>query len=427
VPSTSTIGWTGVTGLPPDGGCTPGQVCNAGACAGGCFIDGGYLLPGAADPAHACRTCVPATSSQVWVNGFTSWTGIGSAPEIVVVADINGDSKPDLVMANSEATPFLNEGNGKFAPDVPVPLSGAPNSGVVVPPVSGSFATLYFSDGSNSASYAKGATSPFTACTSGGSTVPCALALGAANADSTAVAAGDFDPSGKPGLAVADLASLSIDCFSSAALTTDAYTTFSLGIPTAQDLILASGDFNGDNIDDLAVGYNAGQVETVQLWLALPDGGGFTNVGNAFAGPGASGQLAVADFNRDGNLDLALANGSSLIQVAFGDGTGQFAPPVNYLIGSGSTTLVAGDFNADGWPDLAVANATDKTIALLYNQGDGTFSEPLVVYTCPGTPNSLAASDWVPPNAGSSYGSPTTVLGATDEAGTVLGLVNSCQ
>lgn len=90
-------------------------------------------------------------------------------------------------------------------------------------------------------------------------------------------------------------------------------------------------------------------------------------------------------------------------------------------------TVVAGDFNADGWPDLAVANTFDQTIAVLYNQGDGTFSPQLVIYSTVATPLSIAASGWTAPGTGSSYGSPTTVLGATDDAGTVIGLVNDCH
>lgn len=312
---------------------------------------------------------------------------------------------------------------------MPVPLAGAPNAGVVVPSTSaGGFPDIYFSSGTNSVDYAIGAVSPFTPCLASGSQVACTLGLGAANANSMAVAAGDFDGSGKPGLAVAELAGLNglaVAYFSNAGLASDSYASFSLGVPAAQALTIASGDFNNDGLDDLAVAYADQQNETVQIWLAQD--AGFADAGVAFTGPGAGGQLAAADFNGDGNLDLALATGGSQVEVVLGDGSGAFSAPASYPVGSGSSTLVAGDFNADGWPDLAVANATDQTIAVLYNQGDGTFAPPLVVHACPGIPNSIAASDWVAPNAGSGYGSPTTVLAATDDAGTILALVNDCQ
>ncbi len=426
LPSTSTDAWLAVTGFPPDGGCAQGQVCNDGACAAGCFIDGGFRHPGTGDPLHSCRSCEPATSVQVWINGFTKWAEPDTAPEIVVVTDVNGDGKPDLVTGNNFANPLLNKGDGTFFEDVPAPLSAVPSGGAVVP---AAFPNVFFTTGGDTVDYAMSATTPFATCVVTGTTVPCALELSASNAQAVAVASGDFDGSGFPGLAVADLANLSVEYFTSTGLVKDASATLSLGIPAASALMLASGDFNGDGLDDLAVGYQSGSghpVETVQIWLSQSDGG-FTNTGNAFSGPGSSGQLAAADFNRDGNLDLALANGSSQIQVAFGQGTGQFSTPVGYPIGSGSTTVVAGDFNADGWPDLAVTNATDQTVAILYNQGDGTFTPQLVVYTFPGIPNSLSASGWSAPLAGSSYGSPTTVLGATDDAGIVLGLVNVCK
>lgn len=67
--------------------------------------------------------------------------------------------------------------------------------------------------------------------------------------------------------------------------------------------------------------------------------------------------VAVADFNRDGRDDIAVANGQAgTIAVVLGSGTGSFSAPVEFGLGSqqAPTALAAGDFNRDGRPDLAV-------------------------------------------------------------------------
>ena len=62
------------------------------------------------------------------------------------------------------------------------------------------------------------------------------------------------------------------------------------------------------------------------------------------------GQIAVADFNRDGKLDLAVSTGSLLL----GNGDGTFKLPIN-LEDAGPGIAVA-DFNHDGRPDLVIGN-----------------------------------------------------------------------
>ncbi|APR80856.1 Hypothetical protein A7982_06203 [Minicystis rosea] len=46
--------------------CGAAQVCNGGACAAQCFIDGVLVAAGAANPANACEVCTPATSTTSW-------------------------------------------------------------------------------------------------------------------------------------------------------------------------------------------------------------------------------------------------------------------------------------------------------------------------------------------------------------------------
>jgi hypothetical protein len=122
----------------------------------------------------------------------------------------------------------------------------------------------------------------------------------------------------------------------------------------------------------------------------------------AFKGPSTFGthlapiSIAVADFNGDGNLDIAVANRSSNdISVLLGKGNGTFAKAVNYSAGTGGpdpVSIVAADVNGDGKPDLIVADLGTKSVSVFINTGTGTFSAA-VVYTVGNSPSAVAVAD----------------------------------
>src|SRR5689334_18033470 len=86
------------------------------------------------------------------------------------------------------------------------------------------------------------------------------------------------------------------------------------------------------------------------------------------------GSIVVADFNGDGNQDMAVVNffGGSL-SVMLGNGDGTFQSNTLYPTGGRPYSLATEDFNGDGKLDLAVANLVDATVSVLLNRGDGTF------------------------------------------------------
>ena len=87
--------------------------------------------------------------------------------------------------------------------------------------------------------------------------------------------------------------------------------------------------------------------------------------------------VVVADFNGDGQLDLAVPVYSLPgldVFLGNGDGTFQAAPQVSAISPNVGFAAVA-DFNGDGKPDIAVTLPDNGSIMVLLGNGDGTFTE----------------------------------------------------
>ncbi len=151
-------------------------------------------------------------------------------------------------------------------------------------------------------------------------------------------------------------------------------------------------DFNKDGRSDIAVVSSADAAgEGVCILLSGAVGGitdcstGFSPLDNSLLFEGVkqcyragnnSSYITTADFNKDGNIDLAVANTGISSEgylgdlfVMLGDGTGCFTRTV---IGAGirATAVEVADFNEDDNPDLAVTSTIGE-LALLYGAGDG--------------------------------------------------------
>jgi len=208
----------------------------------------------------------------------------------------------------------------------------------------------------------------------------------------TGLAVGDFNGDGKLDLAVANFVTndVSVLLGNGDGTFQPALTFTTAG--EAEPLAVAVGDFNGDGKLDLAVAN--GFTNNVSVFLGNGDGTFQTGVDYKVGTLPAA--LAVGDFNADGKLDLAVANNTTLnVSILLGNGDGTFQPAVNFRGGGGS--VVVGDFNGDGKLDLALANTNNPSgmgrISVLLGNGDGTFQTGVDYTALPGT-DSIAVGDF---------------------------------
>ncbi len=153
---------------------------------------------------------------------------------------------------------------------------------------------------------------------------------------------------------------------------------------------VATGDFNGDGVLDLAaVNYEGNNVSVL-----LGNGNG-TFAAKVDYGVGIYPfSVAAGDFNGDGKLDLSTANwGDNTVSVLLGNGDGTFAAKVDYDAEPNTLSVAAGDFNGDGKLDLVTANLNSNSLSVLLGNGDGTFSAK-VDYGAGSSPFSVAAGDF---------------------------------
>ncbi|NOZ55073.1 MAG: hypothetical protein GXP08_18365 [Gammaproteobacteria bacterium] len=139
---------------------------------------------------------------------------------------------------------------------------------------------------------------------------------------------------------------------------------------------LAGGDFNGDGRLDLAVTAGGSGSPDVHIYLGDVGGDfGFTFSATLISGGAPAATVITADFNKDGNLDLAVANKvaatGSGVSVFSGNGDGSFAAVQNIAATNAeeTTDIVAADVDNDNDVDII----SPKLI--LYNDGTGLFTQ----------------------------------------------------
>jgi hypothetical protein len=150
---------------------------------------------------------------------------------------------------------------------------------------------------------------------------------------------------------------------------------------------IAAADLNNDgHVDVVGIGRIDGEV---RIHLGNGDGS-FTTLDDFFTDDYPF-DVAVEDFDGDGNQDLAIAKFGDFagISVLLGNGDGTFGPETDYAPGSFLQlwSVAVGDFNGDGVPDL-LGMGTDGWALL--GQGNGTFTG----FNVPGNINFAGVADF---------------------------------
>jgi uncharacterized repeat protein (TIGR01451 family) len=161
---------------------------------------------------------------------------------------------------------------------------------------------------------------------------------------------------------------------------------------TSSAVNFAAGDFNSDKKPDLIV-CNVDSSTGVSLEILIGNGDGTFQAPLAVQSVAMSTNFGVADFNKDGKPDLAIAT-SEGVQVLLGKGDGTFQPGSTATITNGFAvqTFLTTDVNGDGAADLIVdsrqskscglgCSSTTQHVSTFLAQGNGAFGSEQIFYT----------------------------------------------
>ena len=315
----------------------------------------------------------------------------GTSPNYVAIGDIDGDGKPDLVVANfigNQVSVFRNTSTpgsitaGSFSPKVDLTAGASPFS-------------VYIGDIDRDGkpdlvvvNYNSGTISVLRNTSTSGSIGASSFA---AKVDYTTgtnpyyAAIGDIDGDGKPDVVVANFNSSTVSVLRNTStpgsITAGSFAA-KVDLTTGQGTIsVAVGDIDGDGKPDLAV-LNS-HTNTVSIFRNISTPGSITassfDTKVDFTTGSSPYSVIMGDIDGDGKPDLAVADfGPSAVSILRNTsssgaiGVGSFATKVDFDNNIGSWSISLGDIDGDGKPDLAIASTGINFVSVLRN----TISDP---------------------------------------------------
>jgi hypothetical protein len=305
----------------------------------------------------------------------------GTGPRAIAAADFNADGRADLVVANQgddNVSVFLNTVDSAsatvtFATQQTFTAGNNPVS-VAVGDIDG--------DGKPDivvANASGGTISVLRNTTAAGATTTTFAAQQTfpAGIYPYSVAIGDLDGDGKPDVVVANVGDATVSVLrnataaGSATVAFDTQQKYSVGREPAG---VAIADFNGDGLPDVAVANIL--AYSISVYLNTSTAGSATAsvaAAKSFLTGLGPASIIAADVDGDGRPDLVTANQADAAvnvlanTMALGATTAAFAAKQAVTVGTGPNAVVAADVSGDGKFDLVAANNQVKTVSALVN------------------------------------------------------------
>ena len=282
----------------------------------------------------------------------------GVSPNAVAAADINGDNLLDLATANSNSNNvsiLIGDGAGNFSSPANFPVGGISPVSIAAGDFNGDNLLDLATTNSNSDNV-----SILIRDCAGNFMVQTDIPVGN---DPRSVVTGDFNGDNVLDLVTANLLDSTVSV-----LLGDGTGNFTAqpGIPVgAGPVSVVTGDFNGDTMLDLATANLSDDTVSVLIGDGV---GNFSfkadfPVGIFFANVPVS--IVTGDFDGDNVLDLATANNNANnVSILLGDGAGNFSfSPPYFSVGFSPVSIISGDFNGDDVLDFATANSNGDNVS----------------------------------------------------------------
>ncbi|HUN81289.1 MAG TPA: FG-GAP-like repeat-containing protein [Phycisphaerae bacterium] len=290
--------------------------------------------------------------------------GVGDQPYAIIAADLNGDTRPDLITANYQANTLSilrNAGGGGFLPSIDVGVRTRPEA-LVASDLDGDgdldIAVVNFQSRIVSILRNNG----------DGTFAPRIDIFLPLSAGLSSISAADYDSDGDIDLAVACADTNHVAMIMNGGLVSGVWQGMSVGstFPVATSPVgVRNIDVNGDGLPDLVTANRGANSVSVLINRGHVGGGswlGFAAAVNTTVGSAPS-AVAVGDFDQDGKPDVAASNsGSNTVSILLNqgiDGTGAwlgFSASAPIAVGALPHSVTAADLNGDGRTDLAVSN-----------------------------------------------------------------------